>query len=87
MKSCLTFLRGNGAAAALKMCRANDAKRDRRLETPLDPGVRHVRMRPTPRMIWRANPTSGRLECRWAVERGTATDEDVSCNNPLRKAA
>jgi hypothetical protein len=87
MKTNIILLRSNAAAPALKMSRANDHKRDRRIERCFDIEALHARARPTLTMIWRTHPTNGRLECRWAVEHGAATDEGVSRTNFLRKAA
>jgi hypothetical protein len=85
MKTNVTLLRGNAAALALQVSRANGLTRNYRFEKYRDAQV--LRPRPALMMIWRIYPTNGRLECRWAVDRGTATDEGVSCNNLLRKAA
>jgi hypothetical protein len=87
MKTNITFIRGNAAARALKVSGANVHKRDRRFQGCLDTEALQTRARPTLMMIWRTHPTNGRLECRWAVDRGTATDEGVSYPNLLRKAA
>jgi hypothetical protein len=87
MKTDITLLRGNCAAPALKVSGANDLKRDRQLERCPDTEALHARARPTLLMIWRTHPTNGRPECRWAADRGAATDQGVTCNNFLRKAA
>jgi hypothetical protein len=38
-------------------------------------------------MVWRTNPASNRLECRWMTEQSGATDEGVSCYGLFRQAA
>jgi hypothetical protein len=77
--------RGNVAALVLHVGRAKSVTSNR-------PGGRpsaHPRapVRTKLMMIWRTHPASGRPECRWVIERGTATDEEVSCNDLLRQAA
>jgi hypothetical protein len=52
-----------------------------------DAPVPRVRVLPALQMMWRVHPTSGRLGCRWAVDRGALSDEGVSCTTLLRQAA
>jgi hypothetical protein len=87
MKTNITLLRGNAAAPGLQVSRANDLKQYHRFERYGDAPVPRVRARPTLQMIWRVHPTSGWLECRWAVDRGALSDEGVSCSTLLRQAA
>jgi hypothetical protein len=87
MKTNITLLRGNAATPAVKASRANHLKRNRRFGRCLDTVALHARPRPALMMIWRTHPANGRLECRWATDHGTATDEGISCTNFLRKAA
>ena len=82
----IVFFRGNVAAPALSRSRANNFTQDRGFERCRDTQSRRAG-RVTPIMVWRMNPVSNRLECRWTVERDAATDEGVSCNGPLRHAA
>jgi hypothetical protein len=86
MNTNITRTRGNVAALVLLVGRAKSITSNRR------PGGRpsahpQVPVRTKLMMIWRTHPASGRLECRWVMERGTATDEGVSCNDLLRQAA
>ncbi|MGJ4899164.1 hypothetical protein ACQR2B_29340 [Bradyrhizobium oligotrophicum] len=83
MNTNVTFLRGNAAAPALQGSRANRLNQVRFFENCRDTGVP---ARAALVMVWRTNPASGRLECRWAIDGGAATDEGVSCND-LRQAA
>ncbi|MGJ5132010.1 hypothetical protein [Bradyrhizobium sp. SZCCHNS2096] len=83
MNTNVTFLRGNAAAPGLEGSRANRVNQVGFLENRRDTGAP---ARTALVMVWRTNPASGRLECRWAVDGGAATDEGVSCNN-LRQAA
>jgi hypothetical protein len=84
MNTNITFFRGNAAAPALHGSRANSFKQNRSFER-----CRNARVptRTALMMVWRTNPAGGRLECRWVAERGTATDEGVSCHDHLRQAA
>jgi hypothetical protein len=82
MNTIIRLFRGNAAAPALQGSRAS-VKQDRFL-------ARRIAELPTRAalvMVWRTNPASGRLECRWVAEGGIATDEGVSCNDLLRQAA
>ncbi len=83
MNTNTAFLRGNAAAPALRGSRATSFKQNHSF-------VRGCAARMPERavlmMLWRTNPASGRLECRWVTDHGTATDEGVSCND-LRQAA
>lgn len=83
MKTNIRLLRGNVAAPALEVSRANNLKQHH--QTYCDTQV--PRTRPALIMIWRTHPANGRLECRWALEDGTANDEGVSCSKLLRQAA
>jgi hypothetical protein len=87
MKTNITFCRGNVAASALPARRANSFKPKRRIESGRDATPAQVPAPAILMMVWRTNPASGRLECRWVTECGTATDEGVSCNDLLRQAA
>jgi hypothetical protein len=84
MNTNVTFLRGNVAAPALHGSRANGFKQNRSFER-----CRSTRVptRAALMMVWRTNPSNGRLECGWVTDRGTATDEGVSRDNHLRQAA
>jgi hypothetical protein len=85
MSKNITHFRGNVAAPALRAARAHrytpHDRVDIRRTQPQVP-VRDVLY-----AVWRTNPASGRLECRWMTERSAATDEGVSCNDLLRRAA
>jgi hypothetical protein len=81
----IVFL-GNVAAPALSRSRANNFTQDRGFERCRDAQSRRAG-RVVPIMVWRMNPVSYRLECRWTVERDAATDEGVSRNDSLRHAA
>jgi hypothetical protein len=86
MNKNVTPTRGKVAALVLHVGRAKSITSKRR------PGGRpsarpQAPVRTKLMMIWRTHPVSGRLECRWVIERGTATDEGVSCNDLLRQAA
>jgi len=87
METKLTFLRGIVAAPAHEMSRANTLIRHRRFETSRKERAPGVRARPTLRMIWRTHPISGRLQCLWAVDNGSATDEGDSCRDRPRRAS
>jgi|SRR6185295_4215105 hypothetical protein len=85
MKTNITLLRGS--VAALQVSRANVSAQHCGSETRYRGAqVRQVRTPPALRMIWRSHAATGRLECRWAVDRGAATDEGVSCRKRLRRA-
>jgi hypothetical protein len=87
MKTNIALFRGNVAAPALQASRANDPKQNRPSEACHDAQAPRVLARQAPVMIWRINTTTGRLECRWSLERNALTDEGVSCANLLRRAA
>ena len=88
MKTKLAIFHGAVAAPALHASGANDLKQNRVLQwRHRDAKAPVVRPRPALIMIWRINATSGRLECRWSIERGAQTDEGVNCNHPLQRAA
>lgn len=77
MNTNITILRGNAVAPALRGSRATRFKQDHffaRCRTASKPE------RPALMMLWRTNPASGRLECRWVTDHGGATDEGVSCS-------
>jgi hypothetical protein len=82
----IVFFCGNVAAPALSRSRANNFTRNRRFEHSRDAQPRRAE-RVVLIMVWRINPASNRLECRWVVEHDAATDEGVSCNGSLRHAA
>ncbi len=83
----IVFLRGNVTAPALRRSRANAFTQARRAEDRRDAQAPRAANRLVPIMVWHTNPASNRLECRWAVELGAATDEGVSCDDSLRHAA
>ncbi|WP_315781278.1 MULTISPECIES: hypothetical protein [unclassified Bradyrhizobium] len=83
----IVFLRGNVAAPALREGRANIITQDRQAELRRDARSPRATSRVVPIMVWRTNPVSNRLECRWVLERGAAADEGVSCSGSLRQAA
>ena len=87
MKTKLTLLRCTVAVPAHEMSRANHLIQHCRFETSRKEQVPGVRARPALTMIWRTHPTNGRLQCRWALANGAATDEGVSCSYRLRSAA
>jgi hypothetical protein len=87
MKANVAILGGTVAAPGLEFSRANVSKQNRQLQRRRNAEVPRVRPRPALVMIWRTNPTSGRLECRWSLERSAQTDEGVNCNHPLQRAA
>lgn len=87
MKTKVAILGGTVAAPGLEFSRANVSKQNQLLQARRDAEVPRVRPRPILVMIWRTNPTSGRLECRWSLQRSAQTDEGVNCNHPLRRAA
>jgi len=76
MKTNLAIFRGTVAAPALQVSRANELNRP--LQSLRNAEPPRVRPRPALFMIWRINATSGRLECRWSLERGAQADEGVS---------
>ena len=85
MNTNIVLFRGNVAAPALRQVWANSPKAtivqvSKAAQSP-GPG-RNVLI-----AIWRKNLVSGRLECRWITERSAATDEGVSCEDVLRRAA
>lgn len=84
MNTNITLLRGNVAAPALHASRANNFKQHRYFGRCR---IAEARTRAALLMVWRTNPSSGRLERRWVAERDTATDEGVSCNDHLFQAA
>jgi hypothetical protein len=86
MNTNIARTRGNVAALVPHAGRAKSITSNRR---PGDRPSAHPQapFRTKLMMIWRTHPASGGLECRWAIERGTATDEGVSCNDLLRQAA
>jgi hypothetical protein len=84
MKTKVAILVGTVATPVLAASGAND---NRLLQRHRSPEAPRVRPRPSLIMIWRTNATSGRLECRWSLERSAQADEGVSCGDPLRRAA
>jgi len=83
MNTNITLLRGNAAAPALRESRATSFKQNHSFTSCRTAWMPE---RAALMMLWRTNPASGRLECRWVADHGTATDEGVSCND-LRQAA
>ena len=80
-----TFL-GTVAAPVLRLSRAN-LQQNRPLQCHRASKAPPVKPRPALIMIWRSNPTSGRLECQWTLERNAQVDEGVSSIDLLRWAA
>jgi hypothetical protein len=80
-------LLGNVAAPALQMSRAKDPKQNQLFKVYRDARPLRTRARPALVMTWRAHPTSGRLECRWSLERSAPADEGVSRTYSFRQAA
>ena len=87
MKPKIALLRGNVASPALQLSRASTVTSIRRVERRMIAEPTGTPARATLTMIWRVNPTSGRLECHWRSDGGTATDEGVSCSLLVRHAA
>lgn len=83
----IVFLRGNVAAPVFRRGRANIVVRDRRAEHRRCTEAPRATNRVVPIMVWHTNTVSNRPECRWVVERNTATDEGVSCSDALHRAA
>jgi hypothetical protein len=81
----ITYLPGNVAAPAVS--RASSPKQNRLLARYRDARPHEMGRRPGLVMIWRTHPITGRLECRWSLERSALADEGVSRRNPLRRAA
>jgi hypothetical protein len=86
MNNNIVFFRGNVAAPALRRSRAKNFTHECRFEHCRNVQSRSAH-RVVPIMVWRMNPASNRLECRWTAERGAATDEGVSRSGSLRRAA
>jgi hypothetical protein len=88
MQTNLAIFRGTVAAPALQVSRANELRQNRPLQSLRGAETPRVRPRPVLIMIWRINAKSGRLECRWSLERSAQADEGVSCSHFfLRRAA
>jgi hypothetical protein len=87
MKTNVAIFCGTVAAPVLHASRADDLKQTRPLQWRRDAEVPRVRPRPALIVIWQTNATSGRLECRWSLDRGAQADEGVSCSRFLRRAA
>ena len=87
MKAKIALLRGNVASPELQLSRASSVTSIRKVERRMSAEPTGTPARATLTMIWRVNPTSGRLECHWRVDGGTATDEGVSCSLLVRRAA
>ena len=81
-----TIPHGNAAARVLHAGRGNSITADRQ-SVGCHSAQAQAPARARLMMVWRTHPESRRLECRWVTERGTATDEGVSCNDLLRQAA
>lgn len=86
MNTNVTLFRGNVVAPARSVARANIFKANSRFDLRSTAQPRGL-VREVLTAVWRTNPGSGRLECRWTAEQGAATDEGVSCSGPLRRAA
>lgn len=87
MNTKIATLPGKVAASAVRRSRANSFTLDHQSEICRDAGLRPMSRPAVLLMVWRTNPASGRLECRWLAEGGGATDEGVSCYDLLRQAA
>jgi hypothetical protein len=87
MKPKIALLRGNAAAPRLQFRRANSVTQIRRVERRCLAEPTCTPARAVLAMTWRVNPTSGRLECHWRSDGGTASDEGVSCSHLARWAA
>ena len=87
MNTKIAVLLGNVAAPALKASRAKDPKQNRPFKVCRDAQRPRTRERPALIMTWRIHPISGRLECRWSLERSAPADEGVSRTDLLSLAA
>jgi hypothetical protein len=87
MNTKIALLLGNVAAPALQTSRAKDPTHNRPFKVYRDARPQRTRARPTLVMAWRTHPTSGRLECRWSLERSAPADEGVSRTDFFRLAA
>ena len=86
MKTKIAFFHGNVASPWLEASRAANVIEIRRVASGPVSASTCTPARPVLKMTWRVHPTTGRLECHWGIDGGTATDEGVSCNS-LRQAA
>ena len=78
MNTKIALLFGNVAAPALQTGRAKGPKQNRSFKMCRDAPPPRTRDRPALIMAWRIHPISGRLECRWSLERSAPADEGVS---------
>lgn len=85
MNKNIVFFRDNVAAPASRSVRANNFKAKTTVDLRKD-AQRRMPVRSALMAAWHTNPASGRLECRWTTE-AAATEEGVSCGDPLRRAA
>jgi hypothetical protein len=86
MKTNIAFFRGAVAAPVLPTSRASAIKQNRSLPCHRDAELPRLR-RPNLFMIWRINAASGRLECRWSLDRSAQAEEGVSRSGLLGRAA
>ena len=87
MKTNIAFFQGNVASPGLEASRATKVTQIRPVATGLVSASPCAPARPVLKMTWRVHPTTGRLECHWGTDGGTATDEGVSCSRLVRRAA
>lgn len=86
MKANIALLCSNVVSPALEVRRATNVVQIHRANG-LVSATTCVTPRPVLTMTWHVHPTSGRLESHWRADRGTATDEDVSCSRLARRVA
>jgi hypothetical protein len=87
MNTKIALLLGNVVAPALQTSRAKDPKHNCSFKVCRDAQPPRTRERPALIMTWRIHPISGRLECRWSLERSAPADEGVSRTDLFRLAA
>jgi hypothetical protein len=87
MKTNIAFFHGNAASPVLEASRAANVTDFRRVARGQVSASTCAPVRPVLKMIWRVHPTTGRLECHWESDGGTATDEGVSGSPLVRRAA
>ena len=87
MKTNIAFFHGNVASPGLEASRAANVIEIRRVASGPVSASTCTPARPVLKMTWRVHPTTGRLECHWGTDGGTAADEGVSCSRLVRRAA
>jgi hypothetical protein len=85
MKTNVRFFRGNVVSPVLEASRATNVAQISRIDRGLTASCAPPRS--TLLMTWHIHPATGRLECHWMTDGGTATDEGVSCSRFVRQAA